>query len=134
MIACCCERSPDTVLALKAPVLGGYAPVPGVNAPVPGPVKAPVLPGVVLSIGVSAWASAAIGVRPGRTTTVDQCSPETLSAGTMPARTNDDLPTPEGPTMPSRGASRSRVTAAATSRDRPRKRCASDSWNDLRPA
>ena len=44
-------------------------------------------------------ASAASGERPGRTTSASHGSPEPLSAGTTPARTNDDLPTPDGPTI-----------------------------------
>ena len=61
-------------------------------------------------------------------------SPERLSAGTRPARTSDDLPTPDGPITPMSGRSRMRVTIAAISRERPKKRAASASWNELRPA
>ena len=44
-------------------------------------------------------ASAASGWRPGRSVTTSQRSPLALSAGPTPARMNDDLPTPDGPTI-----------------------------------
>jgi hypothetical protein len=89
---------------------------------------------VELTIGDIIAAMAMSGLRPGRMTSVSHCSPEALSAGTRPARTNDDLPTPDGPTTPMIGRSRMRLTAAAISRERPKNRAASLSWNDDRPA
>ena len=70
----------------------------------------------------------------GAMTSVSHFSPERLSAGTRPARTNDDLPTPELPTTAISGRSRMRVTIAAISRLRPKNLPASFSWNDDRPA
>ena len=43
-------------------------------------------------------ARAVSGVRPGRTMNAAQPSPERSRAGMTPARTNDDLPAPDGPT------------------------------------
>ncbi len=83
---------------------------------------------------MSSPASAISGERPGRTTLISQASPEFFSAGTTPARTNDDLPTPDEPTTAMSGTSRSRWLIAAISRLRPKKRAASCSWNALRPA
>jgi hypothetical protein len=42
-------------------------------------------------------------------TSTSQLSAEARSAGTMPARTNEDLPTPEAPTIAAIGCSRRRV-------------------------
>ncbi len=88
----------------------------------------------VLIIGVMRAARPAMGLRPGRSTSASQLSPERLSAGTRPARTKDDLPAPEGPTMARSGRSRTRLTVAAISSPRPKKRLASFSWKAARPA
>ena len=88
----------------------------------------------VATIGAITAASASSGERPGRTTRMSHCSPERLSAGTRPARMNEDLPTPELPTTAISGRSRIRVTIAAISRLRPKNLAASFSWNDARPA
>ena len=45
----------------------------------------------------------------------------------------DDLPLPDGPTMPSSGAPTSRATSSATSRSRPKKYGASATSKDARP-
>ena len=43
------------------------------------------------------------------------------SAGSNPARRTDDLPLPDGPTMPRKPEPTSRATSSATSRSRPKK-------------
>ena len=71
-----------------------------------------------------------IGVLPGRTTmTVRSCE----SSGPTPACTNDDLPTPEGPTTARNGATLSRLATVSASASRPKKSCASTAVNEARP-
>ena len=55
------------------------------------------------------------------------------SAGSRPARSSDDLPLPDGPTIASSGASASRATSSSTSRSRPKKNSASSASNGASP-
>ena len=86
-----------------------------------------------VSSGPTTAASAPRGSRPGRSVIASHGSPECSSAGTSPARTKDDLPTPEGPTTATIGQSRTRLTAVAISEERPKKKAACSSWNEVRP-
>ncbi len=80
----------------------------------------------------TASASAAIGLPSGRVWITCQL-PDSLRRGTTPARTNELLPAPDGPTTSSTAWPRRRSTNAVTSRSRPKKRSACRSVNAERP-
>ena len=73
----------------------------------------------------SARRSSSSGRSPGRSSRRRQPSlpgrTPPASAGSSPARRTDDLPLPDGPTMPRKPAPTSRATSSATSRSRPKK-------------
>src|SRR3954470_3196351 len=85
----------------------------------------------------SALRSSASGCGPGRIATWCQRSlpgsTPAASAGSRPARRTDDLPLPDGPTIPSSGAPTSRAPSAARSRSRPKKYGASSTWKAASP-
>ena len=79
----------------------------------------------ILAPDTSARRSSSSGRSPGRSSTRRHRSlpgrTPSARAGRRPARRTDDLPLPDGPTMPRKRAPTRRATSSATSRSRPKK-------------